>query len=296
MSYSCMATIDFYDRLLVTTIVPAVVLVALLGSYFIGKRRNRSSDFAMRVVKRRHQSAALFLAFWVYSSVSYTIFQTFACDSLDDGKAYLRADYSLECSTNLHSIFKTYALVMVGVYPVGIPAVFAVCLARNRGDLSKSNRDTLPHLESLSTLWTAYKPSRYFFELVECTRRIVLTGIAAFVLPNSTAQIAIVLLVAVVFVFVSEVIAPFNEVADANLYRWGNGIIVTSLYVALLLKIDLADESEESTVAFSGVLIAANVVMIVTVLVQTLLLVKEWRGVPARVRPVDTPVRRAHTL
>ncbi|CAN0350263.1 unnamed protein product, partial [Laminaria digitata] len=115
---------------------------------------------------------------------------------------------------------------MACFYPVGIPAVYAWCLARNRRDLVKSNRETLPHLQSLNTLLAAYKPSRYFFELVECTRRIALTGIAAFVLPNSTAQISIVRLVAVAFVFISESIGPFRKVTDANLYRWGNGVIV----------------------------------------------------------------------
>ncbi|CAM9373703.1 unnamed protein product, partial [Laminaria digitata] len=271
LSHSCLVTTDFYDRLLIATIMPPLVLVALVGSYHLGKKRNRSSELAISVVKHRHQSAVLLLAFWVYSSVSYTVFQTFSCDDLDNGKAYLRADYSLECSTTLHSRFKTYAWVMVGVYPVGIPAVFAWCLARNRGDLTKPDRETVPHLESLNTLWTAYKPSRYWFELVECIRRIVLTVIAAFVLPNSTAQISIVLLVAVVFVFIAESIAPFARLADANLYRWGNGVIVASLYVALLLKVDLADESEESILAFSGVLIAANVVMVIAAIVQTAL-------------------------
>ncbi|CAM9365321.1 unnamed protein product, partial [Laminaria digitata] len=271
LSYSCLVTTDFYDRLVIATMMPPLMLVALVGSYYSGKHRNRRSEAAISVVRHRHQSAALLLAFWVYSSVSYTIFQTFACDELDDGKAYVRADYSLECSTARHNTFKTYSLVMACVYPVGIPAVYAWCLARNRRELVKSDRETLPHLQSLNTLWAAYKPSRYFFELVECTRRIALTGIAAFVLPNSTAQISIVLLVAVAFVFISESIGPFQKVADANLYRWGNGVIVGSLYVAFLLKVDLADESEQSIRQFSGVLIAANVVMLVAVLVQTIL-------------------------
>ena len=272
--------------------MPPVLLAILVGSYHVGKMRNRRSEIAISAVRHRHQSAGLFLAFWIYSSVSYTIFQTFPCDDLDDGNAYLRADYSLECSTALHNTFKTYALVMVGVYPVGIPGVFAWCLARNRGDLIKTDRETLPHLESLSSLWTAYKPSRYFYELVECTRRIALTGIAAFVLPNSAAQISIVLLVAVAFVFISEVIAPFKRDVDANLYRWGNTIVVTSLYVALLLKVNLVDESEESIVAFSGVLIAANVVMIVAVLVQTVLVIMEWHRSIGRVEQIAAPVRR----
>lgn len=181
LSYSCLVTVDFYGRLLVATIMPLFMLVALVGSYYVGKKRNRGCDIAKSVGQHHHQSAALFLAFWVYSSVSYTIFQTFSCDELDNGMANLRADYSLECSTTLHSKFKTYALVMVGVYPIGIPLIFAVCLARNRSDLIKAEREALPHLDSMHTLWTAHKPSRYWFELVECTRRISLIGIAAFI-------------------------------------------------------------------------------------------------------------------
>ena len=296
LSYSCLVTVDFYGRLLIATAIPPVALVAILGSYYLGKGRNRASEVGVSVVKYRHQSAALFLAFWVYSSVSHTIFQTFSCDDLGNGKTYLRADYSVECSTIRHNTFKTYALVMACIYPIGIPAVFAWCLGRNRHDLVRSDRETLPHLQSINTLWAAYKPSRYFFELVECTRRVALTAIAAFVHPNSTAQISIVLLVAVAFVFISECLAPFEMVADANLYRWGNSVIVASLYVAFLLKIDLADESEPSIRAFSGVLIAANVVMIVAVLVQTVLVLNEFRRGKETVRSVDTPIRRVSSL
>ena len=292
LSYSCIVTLNFYDRLLIATIVPPLFLVTMMASYLIGKKRNRTSEVAIILVKHRHQSAALLLAFWVYSPVSYAIFQTFSCDELDDGKAYLRADYSLECSTTLHSTFKTYSLVMMCIYTVGIPAVFARCLACNRVDLAKPDRVALPHLQSLSALCSAYKPALYWFELVECARRIILTGIAAFVLPNSTAQISIVLLVAVAFVFISETLAPFEAAADANLYRWGNGVIVASLYVAFLLKVDLADESDESITAFSGVLIAANVVMVVAVFVQTVLLMQGFRGVRTSVRALDAPVRR----
>ena len=125
LSYSCSVTTDYCDRLLIATIMPPLMLVALVGSYYSGKHRNRSSEVAISVVRHRRQSAALLLAFWVYSSVSFTIFQTFAYDDPDDEKAYLRADYSLECSTARHNTFKTYSLVMASVDPVGIPAVYA---------------------------------------------------------------------------------------------------------------------------------------------------------------------------
>lgn len=58
------------------------------------------------------------------------------------------------------------------------------------------------------------------------------------------------------------------------LYRWGNGIILASMYVALLLKVDLAEEDSRSSSAITVLLIAANVFMFFTVAVQAVLLMR----------------------
>ena len=293
LSYTCILNTDFYDRLLFATLAPPVMLIVLAGSYIVGKKRNSSSELAINAVIRKHQSAALYLALFVYSSVSYTIFQTFPCDELDDGEAYLRADYSLTCTTARHSAYRAYALSMVFAYPVGIPAIFGLWLARHRVDLDMTDRGTIARLEPLSGIWAPYKPSRYYYEVVECGRRIALTGIAAFLPRDNTAQIPMVLLVSVVFVFVSEALSPFARGVHMSLYRWGNGIIVTSMYASFLIRLDIAHDSTMAISAFSGVLIAANVCVAVAVLVQAALLMNEWRKIRAAARQIHVPVRRA---
>lgn len=274
-SYSCLITNDFYGRLVFATITPLLVVVVLAGSYFIGQFRNRCSESAMRQLRHKHQAALLYVAFLVYSPVSYSIFKTFGCDELDDENTYLRADYSLSCSTSRHSWYEAYALIMVGVYPVGIAAVFAWLLFLYRRDLTRSDRETLAHLTPLRGMWAPYKPSLYYYEVVECGRRISLTAIAAFVLPNSTAQVSIALLFAMVFVFISEVLSPFQKGVDTGLHRWGNGIVVASMYVAFLMKIQVGYETTGYLLTFAGVLVAANIFMVVVVLLQTRLLVNE---------------------
>ncbi|CAM9094382.1 unnamed protein product, partial [Laminaria digitata] len=274
LSYSCLVATDFYDHLLVYTIAPLVMLVLLVGSYVVAKKRNDSSESAKRAVRHKHLSALHFLALFIYSPVSYKIFQTFSCDDLDDGNSYLRADYSLSCLTPSHRWFQTYALIMVAIYPLGIAAVFASVLAWNIHDLAKPHRESIVRLKPFHGLWGAYKPSRYFYEVVECGRRVSLTVIAAFVPSNGVTQVSIALAFAVAWVFISEIISPFANRADTNLYRWGNGIVVASMYVAFLAKVDF-DYPKETLFAFSGVLILANVLMVVMVLLQTALLVKE---------------------
>ena len=280
LSYSCFATPDFYHRLLLATVGPLVVLAFFRATYFVAKKRNENSELAIRTVQHKHLSAAAFVVIFAYSSVSFTIFQTFVCDSWDD-VAYLRADYSLQCGTPKHHKFRAYAIVMLCVYPVGIPAVFAWWMVRNRRDLQRADRSAVTHLTPFSNLWSAYKPSRYYYEIVECCRRIMHAGIAVFAMPGSLAQIAIALLLAAVFLFVSQALSPFEQRVDKWLYFWGNGVVVASVYAALMMEIKNTESDIPS--GFGFVLIAANMVMAIAVLMESRYSIKKWR---AERRPV----------
>ena len=73
----------------------------------------------------------------VYPRTAATIFATFNCDTftIGDGSAslrYLHEDLSIDCASASHLAFRGYASIMIGVFPVGIPAVFAILLWRER--------------------------------------------------------------------------------------------------------------------------------------------------------------------
>lgn len=125
---------DFHDRLLVGTIWPLVVVGFPVITYLIAVRGNGAAGNTAAVVEKirhKHQTALL-LTFLVYSSVSSLVFQTFACETLDDGIEYLRADYRIQCTDFKHQAFKAYAGIMVVVYPVGILLLYAVLLFEHR--------------------------------------------------------------------------------------------------------------------------------------------------------------------
>ena len=85
---------------------------------------------------------------------------------------------------------------------------------------------------------------------------------------------SIAFLFAVVFVFVSEALSPFQRSVDTMLYRWGNGVIVASMYVALLMKVHVGQEKQNALLTYSGVLVLANVFIVVAVAVQMVF----WRN------------------
>ena len=140
-----------------------------LPSLFFSWGKQHACSFmsiqAIATVKRRHLSVALFVMFVVYATVSYTVFETFVCDTLDDGTSYLRADYSITCTTPLHMGYKIYAALMVVVYPVGFPCVFGWWLFKYRNELTEEDRRTNPEIRPLADLWEPYKRDKYYYEV-----------------------------------------------------------------------------------------------------------------------------------
>ena len=289
VSPGCFMNYDFYDRLLTTTIGPLVVMGLMGVTYTIAARRNRTSAIALQTVRQKHASVALLIIFFVYSNVSSVVFQTFSCDSLDDGKSYLRADYSIECYNKKHAAYKIYASVMIFVYPIGIPALFAGLLFRNRQvlqDENSSKEDLLA--KSTENLWKPYKPSRFYYEVIECIRRIMLTGVVVFIYPDSAAQVAITLAMAFVFFITAEILAPYESQWDTWISRAGHALIATSMYLALLLKVDVSDEESDSQKTFEIILVAAHACMVVAVAAEAVAMVcalRETRQHPAPIMP-----------
>lgn len=291
LSLACILHTNYYHQLLYATLGPMVLFMALAGVYTIAKKRNGHSPAAQRTVKNKHLCIALFVLFFVYSSVSHTIFQVFVCETLDDGVTYLKADYSLTCTTTNYRIFKIYAAVMVVIYPVGIPAIFSWWLFRYRAILSNRSAESkdLEKLGALRHLWEPYKPSAFYFEVIEYVRRVVLTGLSAFIFPGSSAQVAIVLLITASFASISGVLSPFRRGVDAWLYRAGTCIVFLSMFLALLLKVDISEEDSHSQTVFASLLIAGHVCLMLAVVGQSLLWVVENR----RVRVIEQEPPRA---
>ncbi|CBJ29835.1 probable extracellular nuclease [Ectocarpus siliculosus] len=257
--------IDFHDRLLVSTIAPLLAIGMLASTYLVALRRNATAGHAIiEIIRHKHVTVLLFVTFLVYSSVSSMVFQTFACDSLDDGNNYLRADYRILCTTSKHLALQVYAGVMVVVYPVGIPLLYAILLFQHRDILANASADKAG-AQPIASLWEAYKPERFYYEVIECGRRIMLTGVVVFIYPNDAAQIAITILIAVFFFAVFDILSPYTSEFDMWLSRGGQVVVFLSMFDLLLLKVDVSHERSQSQQAYAGVLVAGHVLMFLAI-------------------------------
>lgn len=162
---------------------------------------------------------------------------------------------------------------MIVIYPVGIPALYAYLLYTNRRVLEDEGiREESAVVKSISDLWKPYKPGRFYYEVIECGRRIMLAGVVVFIYPNTAAQVAVTLAIAVVFMVVSEALAPYESQWDAWISRSGHLVVFASMYLALLLKVDVSVENDSSQKTFEVILVAVNVCIILAVAVEALIM------------------------
>ncbi|CAN0265527.1 unnamed protein product, partial [Pylaiella littoralis] len=393
--------INFYQRLLAVTLGPLAALVFLGITYAMAMHMHpcgpgQTCSEARQSAVVRHASTGLLVLFLVFSSVSTTVFSTYACDFVEDLDVFLlRADYSISCDDPDHFFYASYAAVMILLYPIGIPVLFAAVLLKRRdkinpplptlvecdpslsrttfsdtaietdrsngdivrpdtnhqrgsgdggdfeaswadvgtkmtgayaGDCSRravaesgegkrgilfdgggssrrtgaecqslreydarraavesrvkaamnreevlENRISDHDLQSTRFLWEPYEPDKNYYETVECGRRCLLTGALVFVLPNTAAQAAGACLFAFVSLLAFELLRPHLSHTDAWMYRVGCIVIVSSNFLALMVKADVSDETASSQETFGLLLIVVHASMVLAIISQVYL-------------------------
>lgn len=339
-SLDCMVSTNFYDRLRFVTIVPlcAVLYLCLTYRIVVWRARNGAAVSSpaltngdglraspLEEAKLKHFRAFLVLTFLVYSTVSSTIFQTFAWDDvLSDPEStdstnytYLRVDYSVNANTTEHTNYMIYAGVMIFVYPLGIPALYTYLLWLSRAHFSNlsivtdasqpveeveiapssslrfaeevsqeepevmvakpKNVDVVSGqdlVDSARFLWGAYVPLFFYWEILECFRRILQTGIIVFLFPGTAAQISISCIFALVSIVVIAIYRPHADRFDFMLYMSGSVLVFLTMYLGLNMKVDVGNETAQSQAAFSALLITLHLGMTVAAFVNMWIVAK----------------------
>lgn len=267
LSAGCLIETDFYENLVVMTLAPLGTVIIVVISYAVSTRGKTFGDDHDTVVqsRNRHASVLFWVSFLVYSTTSSAAFQIFACDTLESGRSYLRADHRLECYTPTHRVFQIYAALMIAVYPFGIPLCYSLVLYWNRDALKTTSQEAVADAMFFKDLWQPYRSQVFYYEVIECFRRVLLAGIVVFILPNTAGQVATSFLIALVFFSVLILLNPYENPSDTWLSRIGHAVVMMSMFVALLLKVDESHDDTFSQDVFGVALVAANCVMILVV-------------------------------
>ena len=134
--------------------------------------------------------------------------------------------------------------------------------------LNETLRENASSVNLFSDLWKPYIPSRFYYEVIECVRRFVLIIVSIVIEGDSAAQVAVTVMFAVFFAMISEGLAPHKSKLDAWISRLGHGVVILSMYFALLLKINVSNDSQASQKVFELALIATHLLMVLAMIIE----------------------------
>jgi hypothetical protein len=285
----CVAPFSFYGKLFAMTLIP-IALAALI--YYVYKSSS-SED-----VKHKCIAGFLKMTYLVFPGVSTAVFQTFSCITFDTKESFLKQDLSIDCNAaEERPVMLAYAILMVILYPMGITAMYAILLWRQRKEIcpiegewhgilgikdvfppklrTMDEEDKMteqrrldipknPELNSIQFLFKEYEPYYWWYEVFECFRRLMLTGGSVMFMEGSATQVVCGMLIALLSIHVQTICQPFIEDDDDVLAlgaQWG---ILFTLFGGLLLKLQLnsADGYDEDGTGFGAFLIVVNVLVI----------------------------------
>ena len=175
----------YFAELLFFTILPIVIIVVLVLLYFI-----RTCLFRADSKRCRGQTIlGMLLAVYVLlPPIATTIFRGIPCDDDFgvDGESYLESDYGVSCHSKQFNFITAYVYLSIAVYPVGVNVLEYFLLRSYRADIAEGN----DRAEHLRFLYEAFKPSCYYWEVVDSVRRVMLTGFLVFFSLSSRVFVA----------------------------------------------------------------------------------------------------------
>jgi hypothetical protein len=242
---------SYYFYVLIATLFPTFVCILL--------------------VLARKPYWVVFVTFLMLPASSVAAFRVYACETFDDDSTWLRADYNVECDTELHNFFKLYAGFVILLWPVGVPLMTGALLYKHRELLAEPHEERAKEAEVVSykLLFEGYQSAFFFWELVVSLRRLFLIGVLVVLAQGSVIQLAIGIFVCLTTITLQAHYFPF-EGDFANLFALAaEWLVFLALFLGLIGRMDPSKfEGDEGSVigtvlaVFTGALLALSVLFV----------------------------------
>jgi len=185
--------------------------------------------------------------------ISSLVLSFFHCYNVQN-VSYLVYDFSLLCYDHLWFRYLPLALIMLIIYPIGVPLAFFVLLFRSRNQLKL--RETK---NWLGFLYEAYYFDQWWFELVDMLHKLFLTSILRFF--SVAFQLPTAMSIVILYLIILLVSRPY--------LRFWNDIfhILAQIYLYLILLAALLRQTSGTADNFS------DIVLSIFILTLTLFLV-----------------------
>ena len=152
----------------------------------------------------------IIIIFLIYPSLLKEIAQMLnctdeICTSIGVCHKYLEEDPRIDCSKSTYSSFRLLSYAFFTAYGIGIPLVGYIMLRRRRLVLK-----TKKVINTLGFLYSGYRESKYYWEMLTLVRKMLLVFIVVFVNKYPKNQLYLAMWLITVCVFLNIFLKPFK--------------------------------------------------------------------------------------
>jgi hypothetical protein len=136
----------------------------------------------------------------VYPTITTTLFRVAQCKDFGEA-SFHEDDYNIDCTTTKFMLIRVAAFFVILLVPIGIPATFAFLMFRAKqslggivnetatGGAKLSSDDVDEEADAYGFLTSDYRPDCYYYEIVNYTKKLVLSGVSVMMGRGTLAQI-----------------------------------------------------------------------------------------------------------
>ena len=189
---------------------------------------------AVRAAFQQTLPLTLVVTFVLVPSTATRIFKTFLCDPIEL-RRYLHDDLAMDCDSDEYTTTHNVAIVMLVVWPVGVPLLYALVLWANRKALA--NGALTPETIASEFLTGDYKHSSFWWEPLEMLRKITLTGVVLVIGEEvEQARVLAALLVSIAFLALHLTVQPLRRAEDGAMMMLAEVSLILVYLCVLLIK------------------------------------------------------------
>eukprot|EP00619_Florenciella_sp_RCC1007_P015113 CAMPEP_0205910140 /NCGR_PEP_ID=MMETSP1325-20131115/4269_1 /ASSEMBLY_ACC=CAM_ASM_000708 /TAXON_ID=236786 /ORGANISM="Florenciella sp., Strain RCC1007" /LENGTH=495 /DNA_ID=CAMNT_0053276471 /DNA_START=51 /DNA_END=1538 /DNA_ORIENTATION=- len=183
--------------------------------------------------------AGLLFLHFNYANLCNTIFSLFACYDYDYGDrvlSLLKEDLTISCYSPRHRAMQMYGIVTLFIFPIGVPMMYLSLMNYHRTRMDYTYyrghikngyrlneqqlyqlRATDPVTRSFGFLYSQYNDRNYWFEVVECGRKMLLCGLVVLLAPGTPSQYTLCMLIFFcLFTFIAY-FRPYHSNLDSQI-------------------------------------------------------------------------------
>ncbi|XP_078376624.1 uncharacterized protein LOC144659965 [Oculina patagonica] len=301
----------FGSLLAIMTINGAVISTSLCAygvrKVIILRNQNLQNDDKSRKISQAKELVLRNLFFFLYVTYMSTCAKTasvipLACQKLcrDEKEEwcykYMKADYSIQCQGTKYNHWLTVAYVSTA-YIVALPTFSFIALWRKRREiLTTEDTDvfqdpsaSMEMVSGLRFLFENYEHRAWYWELVETSRKVILTSGLILVGQESRSYIGLAWVVAGMYGMLFSWIKPIRDVTENRLMATSLAITVVNLGIGAVSRIpaeNLPASTDKYTdaVSFRILVVGANTLVIGLLVVQYAVFLfrylNDWRKNP----------------